>query len=308
MSIALQASRVFKLGYIARQLLAARMAGRRGLRIAASTAPVDWVPEIRRYTSRAGHHVDFLELQSADLGSYDAVIPLTVEDSLFLADRPDLTRSTLFRPPSREVTELCDDKPALEAFLVRSGYAHLVPVPILDQAGRPIIPFFLKPRAGNYGDGCRVVRSIAEADAAQRLLEDGTHFAQRLLRGRREYAVHMLMQNGQLRFHLGVRYDFGIVDAVKGKDAPLCTWLFRCPHIETWVEILRRMGYEGICCVNYKYAEADRSATPMLLEINPRVGGSLALYLFAALGRLTPAAAGVSAPRARSEPQSQARE
>ena len=44
----------------------------------------------------------------------------------------------------------------------------------------------------------------------------------------------------------------------------------------------QEVGFEGLCCVNYKY----RDGIPKILEINPRMGGSLARFFFSFLRRL----------------------
>ncbi len=66
--------------------------------------------------------------------------------------------------------------------------------------------------------------------------------------------------------------------------------LRRATHLPLFRDMLNAVGYEGLCCVNYKLQDGR----VRFLEINPRFGASLAPWFFAMV-RALPRAAPVRA-------------
>lgn len=60
--------------------------------------------------------------------------------------------------------------------------------------------------------------------------------------------------------------------------------MYSDPFLLLWDRLLDTLGFEGLCCINYKL----NNGRPLLLEINPRFGGSLGEYFFAFLRHLEP--------------------
>lgn len=58
--------------------------------------------------------------------------------------------------------------------------------------------------------------------------------------------------------------------------------LVTTPHLSVLERMLAAIGYEGLCCVDFKV----RDGRLQLLEINPRLGGSLAPSFGAFISRL----------------------
>ena len=76
-----------------------------------------------------------------------------------------------------------------------------------------------------------------------------------------------------MRYSLCYRYDMGEPLSVRGRGAAprLIEPADPAPAMGPCAAILDALAYEGTCCFNYKL-EGGR---PMLLELNPRFGGSL---------------------------------
>ena len=77
-------------------------------------------------------------------------------------------------------------------------------------------------------------------------------------------------------------YEFDSEIPIKGQDAWLYRAIRRCPYLTLFSNILNSIGFQGLCCVNYK-VERGR---PYILEINPRFGGSLTPYFFSFIRHL----------------------
>lgn len=91
-----------------------------------------------------------------------------------------------------------------------------------------------------------------------------------------------MIREGRIRKNITVEYRFGHCWPIKTVDRPVGKALVPEKFIAIWEAMLRQINYDGICCVNYKVEEG----LPKVLEINPRVGGSLCEYLFAFIDKL----------------------
>ncbi len=75
---------------------------------------------------------------------------------------------------------------------------------------------------------------------------------------------------------LNIEYVFETRSAIKGKDRLRYKAVCSCPYLDVFSSILAAIGFNGLCCFNYKVA----NGLPMILEINPRFGGSLSPFFF----------------------------
>jgi hypothetical protein len=222
------------------------------------------MPAIARYIDHGRFEASFAPLDAVDHARFDLVVPLRVEQIHAARPAAALARATL---PTPALVALADDKLAFNRWLVAHGFGAHVP-DLLDAA--PITyPYIVKARHGDFGLGCRMIRAADEDEAG----DDAALFRQRAVWGADEYVLHLLRVGGRIRFHVAYRYDMGqplairgaadaprdIVHADPGDALPLCT------------AILDALGYEGTCCFNWKLEDGRA----MLLEMNPRFGGSL---------------------------------
>lgn len=218
------------------------------------------MPAIARYIDHARFEASFAPLDAVDLSRFDLVVPLRVNQ--IEAARPG--RSIL---PSRKLVALCDDKLALNLWLIKQGFGEVVP----DLLGpRPAsFPYIRKTRQGDFGIGCRMIGSAAEDDGE----DDPNVFRQRAVAGAQEYVLHILRVRGAIRFHVAYVYDMGQPLGVRGQvDRPASiNPADPGDALATCATILDVMGYEGTCCFNYKL----ENGAVRILEINPRFGGSL---------------------------------
>jgi hypothetical protein len=234
-----------------------------------------WEPGIRRGFAGLPHRVHFDDLRVADLERHDLIVPLSLDDARLMRQQPPHLRERVVPLPDAVCTELCHDKPRLNRFLIDAGFALHIP-PMADDLAPP---FVCKPAQGENSDECLLV---VDAEAQQQL-EPYLHaqglFRQAAVRGHVEYATHFLMRDGGLVRELTVAYHHDTPLYIKNADLPTACTLGACPDASTLQAMLRAVGYDGLGCANYKFEQGRLH----LLEINPRMGGSLAEYFFSFL-------------------------
>jgi len=83
---------------------------------------------------------------------------------------------------------------------------------------------------------------------------------------------------------LNVEYTFKNNRPIKGQDnvfhRDICD--FPKSYSAYFTDMLNSIGFEGICCFNYK----EVNNKPLIIEINPRFGASLSLYFIAFLRKI----------------------
>lgn len=232
----------------------------------------DWLAGLKRSSDPGRHSVFMADLATSDLRAFDAIVPLTLADQREL-DQPGQTWPALIVPA--KIRSLCHDKLSLNRSLIDLGFGDFVPALVdalpPDLAAQPVI---LKPRRGQWGQDAAVLDTDPTEEALS-MLSTGTHFVQRLVPGRFEWATHVLMHRGEARFCQTIEYDMGAERLVKGKShVPVASrWLAETPAQAKLLQMLQLLGLrDGVCCIDYRMVDGK----PLVFEINPRFGGSLA--------------------------------
>ena len=222
------------------------------------------VPAIREHLDTERYDPTYGVVSEADLPSFDLVVPLRIEEiAAARAANADGRRRAAV--PDAATVALCDDKLAFNRRLVASGFGALIPELLSDPPSA--YPFVRKARFGDHGQGVRLVRSAAD-DVA---MPDS--FCQRAVPGEDEDVLHVLRLDGRVRFAVSYRYTMADALAVRGEaDRPLATVpIDPAPALARCEPILDALGFEGLGCFNHKWVDGR----PMIIELNPRFGGSL---------------------------------
>jgi hypothetical protein len=268
--------------YLKRERPLAQAASPRALNILFSPHEC-WEQPARRSFAGLPHKLTFAPIDRADLSRFDLIVPLSLADARFLRSQPDHIRAHMVPLPDETRTALCHDKPRLNETLVAAGFAAHVP-PMGDDLAPP---FICKPTHGENSDDCIMVPDYAAILRLGDTLARPGLFRQAAVRGEVEHATHFLMNNGRLERELTISYHHDAPLFVKGVAAqPLVARAVGvCPDAQTLTAMLRAIGYNGLGCANFKMA----GGRLQLLEINPRLGGSLMEY-FATFLRSLPQA------------------
>jgi hypothetical protein len=105
-------------------------------------------------------------------------------------------------------------------------------------------------------------------------LRSAQYFCQEIIPGPFEFATHILFLGNKIVKSLNIMYAFDSKFPIKGQDVNVYRVVHRCPYLKLFGRILQTIGFEGLCCVNYKVADGR----PYLLEINPCLGENLAPF------------------------------
>lgn len=212
------------------------------------------------------------DLAQTDTSGFDAVVPLSLADHVWLETSGQGLPAL---PVARRLRRLCNDKLQLNQHLIDLGFRDHVP-PMRDSLPKDpsLHPVIIKLRRGAWGKGSTLLLTAPIAAEVTEKLAAGTHFIQDFTPGRYEYATHVLMHRGVPRLLQTNEYDMGEVPGVKGiTHRPLKSrWLAETPGQDVLLRMLAAIGFDqGTCCIDYRMVEGR----PVLFEINPRFGGSL---------------------------------
>jgi hypothetical protein len=235
-----------------------------------------WEPALREGFRGLPHRLHFDDLAVAPLERYDLIVPLSLNDAQFLRQQAAQVRDRVVPLPDASCTDLCHDKPRLNRVLIDAGFA--LNIPPMGQDIAP--PFVCKPAHGEDSNDCVLVPDRQTQQRLGDALERPGLFRQAAVPGKVELATHFLMRDGRLVRDLTVRYHHDQALYIKNAECrPAVRTLGRCPDAATLEAMLKAIGYDGLGCANYKFEQGRLQ----LIEINPRMGGSLCDYFFSFL-------------------------
>lgn len=241
------------------------------LRILFSNRP-DLAPPIRQGFLSSPHQLTFAEFTRENIAAHDLIVPLGIADILLLDEMRDLISGNAIPIPSRQSVSICDDKLRFRQTLTKLGFGSYLPGPH-EPSG---FPYMLKKRVDEWGKSCRIITTPDEELAQTAQITDPGFMTEEFIPGRDEYATHIMFRGGRIVSALKLRYRFMNASAIKGQDRTLSIHPCRFTHQDLFTDILSGIGFEGLCCFNYK----KRAGKPVIMEINPRFGGSLGPFFF----------------------------
>ncbi|MBI2513602.1 MAG: hypothetical protein HYV96_16680 [Opitutae bacterium] len=230
---------------------------------------------LRRSFHGTGHAVAMAEMPAGG-GDFDVVVPLTIA-ALEVAARDDALRRRNPLPlPSLAAIRRCDDKAELIAHLRARGFAAHLP----GDAAPGRWPYMLKRRWDACARNAFCVAGAADEAALAAQLASADFLRQEWIGGEMEYTAHLLHFGGSTRRALTLSFRMPNGRSIRGRDPVALHRRCRSRHVALFEAMLNAAEFEGLCCVNYK----ERDGVPIVLEINPRFGFSLAPF-FAAFVR-----------------------
>lgn len=265
--------------FIARELALGYMRPGPAMRILISDRD-GWTHSINRKFRFTQHHVTFGDISGATLEDFDLIVPLTIADLRFLDGVRDRVANNPISIPSMQSVLLCDDKQQFNQWLAVNGFADYIPR--TGVAGTLAYPYILKRGTDEAGKHSHIIVNREQEETLADKLGDPAYFAQEFVAGPIEYATHVLFKGGRIVCSLDIEYGFDTDIPIKGRDTPVYTMVRRCPYLQEFAAMLSAIGFEGLCCFNYKVC----AGRPMVLEVNPRFGRSLCGYFFACLRHL----------------------
>lgn len=228
------------------------------------------------------HQITFDEITPENIQKNDMVVPFNMYNLRRLIGYRELTKGSPMPTPTLESVDICDDKYLFYKTLAEKGFENDMP-----RVGKNLnFPYIVKKKVAHMGENCYVIDSPEKEEYYKNEINDPDYFCQEIVQGYKEFATHLIYKDGKMACALNVVYIFSTPTYVKGVDKFICNKLGKCPHLDLFADILDAIGFEGICCFNYKEIDGK----PYVFEINPRFGGSLSMFFFSFLRHLDPPA------------------
>jgi hypothetical protein len=218
------------------------------------------------------YNVTFSKFDVESIDKYDLIVPFTIPDLEFCIANKDKMPNNPIPFPSLESFNICNDKSQFEFFMLQNGFSNYLP----SSSAEIKFPFILKKSQDEGGVNTFIINSNSDLEAFKDQLNDPNYIKQSVIEGKNEYATHILIKDGKITNAITIVYKFDQAVYVKGKEKYICRHICQNKHLEIFENILQKMGFNGLCCVNYK----EKDGLPIVLEINPRFGGSLCEYFY----------------------------
>jgi hypothetical protein len=242
----------------------------------------DWRQWLVSTLRSAGDELAFASLTPENIRASDVVVPLKIRDLIEIDPHRHLLADSPVPVPSKECVALCDDKYRLNQALIAHGFGRYVPA-MDDGVG---YPYLLKKKSDEWAVNCHLVTSAEQEQQYASLLGDPDYFRQEFVPGRSEYTTHLLMRKRKVVAAISIKFVFAEDLHTKGRECVASySKVCRSRHLDLFAAMLRSIGFDGLCCVNYKIVDGR----PAIFEINPRFGASLvpwfSIFLRRAVGR-----------------------
>jgi len=219
----------------------------------------------------------FHEFNEIDINHFDLVVPLTIHAQKYLNAHPELLTEQKAIIPSDYCIDICNDKESFQYFLAKNGFEKLTP----KMNEKLSFAYILKKKIGAWGEGISIIHDLESECAHISEIESKDYFKQEYIEGQDEYSSHIIFSDKRVVFLKTLKFTFCDRYFVRGKNfEPISTEVVDHSHFKgIFEDILNKLGYQGICCFNYKIIDHDLK----LFEINPRFGGSMIRFINEAL-------------------------
>jgi predicted ATP-grasp superfamily ATP-dependent carboligase len=274
-------------------LAAVRSLGRAGHRVTAASAARVNAGGWSRYADRRLHHphpvrdpVGFLDALERELrrGDYDLLLPVngrTVETVVRARDRFDPLVGLPFLPPDRLAVGFDERRTVRAARRVGTPRPEtLLPTEVtpgaVDALGYPVV---VKPCRGSGRDGVVVCESRAAFERTYDRVRSahGPALVQSFVPRRDERGVYTVYDDGEL---VALSVQRRLRSAPPAGGASTYRETVRDSALAARADrLLSSLDWHGAAMVEFRVD--DRDGTPQLIEINPRLWGSLALTVAA---------------------------
>ncbi|MCM0083191.1 ATP-grasp domain-containing protein [Geomonas sp. Red32] len=237
----------------------------------------DWEWAIRKKLKPTEYTPFFYDFDEIPLALFDLVVPLTLPAERYVNERnATLNGKRTLVPPDAAIA-LCDDKERFASHLMSHGFGNHVP----KTNQKMDYPYIVKKKVGEWGLDMAVIHDDESERQYRDWCSSGDFFTQEYIEGSDEYTTHIIMAGGKIRFSRTLKFTFQDRYFIKGNNfRPLYGLpVDHSRFSDLFKRILNSVGYQGICCFNYKIA----GDTVKIFEVNPRYGGSLTTFLPEAL-------------------------
>lgn len=176
--------------------------------------------------------------------------------------------------PSRKAVRTLADKRRFAHYAAEAGVAHLLPAAI--PLEHPTFPAMLKRTNLNSGCGIAPVTSLTDLKAklGSSPWLGKPVLLQELIPAHTDFVTHVVCVRGRIVWHQSYAYPLAREWQVRGpvRGQEIRPWRASPGNIREFESVLEPLGFDGPANIDYRY-RSDGSLA--ILEINPRLGGSL---------------------------------
>jgi hypothetical protein len=169
--------------------------------------------------------------------------------------------------PEPDVVRLLDCPVDFYNWMEENGFRRIVPAPWLPRHGFPCI--LKENRSTSSGEGVHVIRTQRELDEVS--VGMSSWCLRRPIAGFDEWAVHLVVNHGvvlrDIWYHIRLPSPLHIKSGVMPVNR-------RHHGLSGLDRVFSKLNYHGFATVNLKMVDGN----PVIFEINPRIGGSLATH------------------------------
>lgn len=175
--------------------------------------------------------------------------------------------------PHKEAVDVFRDKAAFAAYVAANNLSQLCPRTFTSPENAEF-PCVLKRTDLNSGRGVAITMSLSQLK--ELLLEETWReqpfVLQELIATQTDYVAHCVCEDGRVLWHCAYAYDLGGINVIRGAGHPSKITSLRKSQLKAIEQLLLPIKYSGPCNVDFKILPNGQIK---ILEINPRLGGSL---------------------------------
>lgn len=185
---------------------------------------------------------------------------------LFEANIRNHPKGFLSLIPSVETLSILENKKEFVRFMEGKSFSEYMPRHF--SCKNTILPIVYKPAIGYAGHGMYIIRN--EEDLPDM---EGDFLLEEYIEDRKEYTTHCVCNRGEIIWSQTLECILFEDNPIKNGATSESKTEFIPNEVtmNVFSKILMALNYEGPCNFNYKL----KDGSPLILEINPRFGGSL---------------------------------
>ncbi|MDD5406937.1 MAG: ATP-grasp domain-containing protein [Sulfurovaceae bacterium] len=219
----------------------------------------------------------FSNFKKVNLNNFYLIFPLTENASNYFNEHYSYLNYKKAIVPSNKAIEICLDKKIFTDFLLKNGFEDCA----IKKPKNLQYPYILKKRIDENGSKTIIIYDEASEYQFKNELHSNEFFVQEYIEGQDEYAMHIIMYQGEIVFYKTMKYTFAQKNFVKGERFKQYSQeiVDHGHFLDRFKNILNAIEYDGVCCIDYKL----QNGYTKIFEINARMGASLSEYISEAL-------------------------
>lgn len=221
---------------------------------------------------------DLFEKFDAERYHYRHLFPLLDAPAVQLATHYDEMGPDLTTVPPLEIMKIVTNKLLFNNWLRENGFEENAPKVYDSVDAIEKYPVIIKPLNGTGSERVRAVRHRDELDwYLLKNLQNRPYVLQEAIENRFQRIIHVSAIDGRMQrmvcYERDLEQSFGIYPN-KWKTTPPAIPNKEC-YMELFMRVLEKISFTGIGDFDVKLKKEHNKVTPMIIEFNPRIPGTI---------------------------------